>query len=151
VALKRLKIDRVVPDALVALQRADECEPVLCAYAGAARLSIMRLPAAPTTRRSATARRHARGRALQAHLAGAVPVTLDLARVATRVAPAARGLSVIDAEGVLVGLQGHDGATLGLGWVSAVDATGARLTVETGVDRARIAVVAIGRERYRVA
>jgi polynucleotide 5'-hydroxyl-kinase GRC3/NOL9 len=150
-ALKRLKIDRVAPDVLVALQRAEECEPILRAYADAPRPAIVRLPAARTTRRSATVRRHARRRALEVYLAGAVPVTLDLTRVAARPAPASRGLAVIDVEGTLVGLETHDGCTLGLGWVRAIDAARGRLTVDTRVDGDRIAVVAIGRERYRAA
>jgi polynucleotide 5'-hydroxyl-kinase GRC3/NOL9 len=150
-ALKRLKIDRAAPDVLVALQRGQECEPVLRAYADAARPAIVRLPAAPTTRRSATARRHARRSALKAHLAGAVSVTLDLAQVGARPAPATRGLAVIDVEGTLVGLETGDGCTLGLGWVRAIDAARGRLTVDTRVDGGRIAAVAIGRERYRAA
>jgi polynucleotide 5'-hydroxyl-kinase GRC3/NOL9 len=150
-ALKSLKIDRVGPDVLVALQRAEECEPILRAYADAPRPLIVRLPAAPTTRRSATARRFARRRALDAHLAGAVPVTLDLTHVAVRPAPAGHGLAVIDVEGTLVGLQARDGCTLGLGWVRAIDAAKARLTVDTRVDGGSIAAVALGRERYRAA
>jgi polynucleotide 5'-hydroxyl-kinase GRC3/NOL9 len=150
-ALKRLKIDAVAPDVLVALQHAAECEPLLHGHVEARRPAIVRLPAAATTRRSPAARGRARQRALEAHLAGAVPVTLDLTRVATRPAPAARGLVVTEAEGVLVGLDGPDGNTLGLGWVRAVDASRARLTVETAVAEARIAAVSIGRERYRAA
>jgi len=46
-ALKRLKIDRVGPDVLVALQRTDEVEPLLSVYAEAGRPMIVRLPAAP--------------------------------------------------------------------------------------------------------
>jgi polynucleotide 5'-hydroxyl-kinase GRC3/NOL9 len=151
VALKRLKIDLVAPDVLVALQRADECEPILRVYAAAGRPAILRLPAAPTTRRSPIVRRDARRRALQAHLAGAVSVTLDLARIATRAAPATRGLAVIAVEGVLVGLEARDGVTLGLGRVRAVDARHARLTVDTRVAGDQITTVAIGRERYDAA
>jgi polynucleotide 5'-hydroxyl-kinase GRC3/NOL9 len=147
-ALKRLKIDAVTPDALVVLQHADECEPILRACA---RPSIVRLPPGSTARRSAATRRLARRRALQAHLRGAVPVTLDLARVATRGAPAGRGLAVAEVAGVLVGLDGHDGCTLGLGWVSAVDVTAARLTVATNVEAGKIAALSIGRERYGAA
>jgi polynucleotide 5'-hydroxyl-kinase GRC3/NOL9 len=149
--LKRLKIDAVAPDVVVALQRADECEPILRAWADAPGPAVVRLPAAPTARRSPAARRQARRRALDAHLAQAVPVTLDLARIAVRPAPAGRGLAVIEVEGTLVGLDARDGCTLGLGWVHALDAAAARLTVETGVAEDRIAAVAIGRERYRAA
>jgi polynucleotide 5'-hydroxyl-kinase GRC3/NOL9 len=150
-ALKRQKIDRVTPDVLVALQRADECEPILRLYANRPRPRIVRLAAAATRRRSAAARRLARHRALQAHLAGAVPVTLDLTRVPARVAPAMRGLTVVDVDGALVGLDDADGRTLGLGWVTALDVAKARLTVDTCIDGRAIAAVAIGRESYRAA
>ena len=148
-ALKRLKIERVAPDVLLVLQRKDECEPILRALPASAGPAVVRLPAAPTARRTPTARRHAREQALQAHLAGAAPVTLDLARVTARPALPRRGLTVIDAAGALVGLDDADGRTLGLGWISAIDAAKGRVTVETRVDGARVAGVAIGRERYR--
>jgi len=43
-ALKRIKIDRVRPDLLIALQRAAECEPILRLYERA--ITVLRLPAA---------------------------------------------------------------------------------------------------------
>jgi polynucleotide 5'-hydroxyl-kinase GRC3/NOL9 len=147
-ALKRLKIDATAPHVMVALQRAEECEPILRERAGP---TIVRLPAGPTARRSATVRAHARRRALDAHLAGARAVTLDLGRVAARTVPTERRLAVIDLEGTLVGLETGEGCTLGLGWIRAIDAGRTRLTVETRVDAAQIATVAIGRERYRAA
>lgn len=145
-ALKRLKIDRVAPDVLVVLQHADECEPLLGTAASVPGRSTIRLAAAPTARRSAAVRRQARRRALQAHLAGAALVTLDLARIAVRPVPAARGRGL--AVGVLVALEERDGRTLGLGWVHGVDARAAHLTIGTAVDVARIAAVAIGCEHY---
>ena len=148
-ALKRIKIDRVRPDLLIALQRGDECEPILTSYAGGP--AIVRVPAAATTPRSPAVRRRHRERALQAHLAGGAPVVLDLARIPARAVPAGRGLAVIDVTGALVGLDDRQGRTRGLGWISAVDVTTARVTVETAVDGAAIAAVAIGRERYRAA
>jgi polynucleotide 5'-hydroxyl-kinase GRC3/NOL9 len=150
-ALKRQKIDRVAPDVLVALQRRDECEPILRALAGRSRPVVVRLPAAPTRRRSAAARSLARRRALDAYLAGAMPVTLDLTRVAARPAPSTRALAVIAVEGALVGLDAEDGRTLGLGWVTALDVATARLTVGTRVEGRSVAAVAIGRESYRAA
>jgi polynucleotide 5'-hydroxyl-kinase GRC3/NOL9 len=149
-ALKRIKIDRVRPDLVIALERAQECAPILAAYADGPP-AILRLPAAATRRRSAAERRRGRRRALDAHLAGASPVTLDLARVPARAAPAGRGLAVIEVHRALVGLDDREGRTRGLGWVSAVDVATARLTVETAVDGARIAAVAVGRERYPAA
>ncbi len=149
--LKRLKIERVVPDVLVALQRSAECEPILDACMRAQPPVILRLPAATTTRRSATARRQARRLALETHLKGAASVTLDLARVAARPAAVVRGLAVIEVEGALVGLATREGCTLGLGWVRGLDTATMRLTVDTCVDPDRIAAVTIGRERYRAA
>ena len=150
-ALKCLKIERVAPDVLVALQRSAECEPILESCAQGESPVIVRLPAAPTTRRSATARRHARRRALEAHLEGAATVTLDLARVAAGPAAGVRGLAVLEVEGALVGLATREGCTLGLGWVRGLDMVQARLTVDTCVDPDRIDVVTLGRERYRAA
>jgi polynucleotide 5'-hydroxyl-kinase GRC3/NOL9 len=148
-ALKRIKIDRVHPDLLIALQCRTECEPILQRYAGGP--VILRLPAATAARRSQAERRRRRQRALDRHLAGAKPVGLDLTRVAARPAPAAGGLAVIEVLGALVGLDDREGHTRGLGWVSALDVETARLTVETAVDADGIAAVAVGRERYRVA
>jgi polynucleotide 5'-hydroxyl-kinase GRC3/NOL9 len=150
-ALKRVKLDRVTPDALLVLQRTDECEPILNTLAARARPRVVRLPASATARRSPAVRRDARERSLDAYLAGAVPVSLDLARVTARPAPAARGLTVREAAGALVGLDDREGRTLGLGWIRAIDLAGARLTVETRVDGSHVAAVTIGRERYRAA
>jgi polynucleotide 5'-hydroxyl-kinase GRC3/NOL9 len=150
-ALKRIKIDRVRPDVLVALQRAEEVEPILQLYAEAGRPTIVRLPAAASSRSEEhTTLQHTRPE-LEAHLTGAVPITLDLARVDARPAPATRGLAVIEAEGVLVGLDDGEGDTLGLGWVRRIDAARGRLTVQTRVAPDRIAAVAIGRERWDAA
>ena len=148
-ALKRIKIDRVRPDLLIALQRGEECEPILRLYEGST--AVLRMPAGAAKRRSPAERRRRRQRALDAHLAGAVPLALDLTRVAARPAPATRGLAVIELLGTLVGLDDRDGRTRGLGWVSALDPGKARLTVETAVAGKGIAAVATGRERYRVA
>jgi polynucleotide 5'-hydroxyl-kinase GRC3/NOL9 len=148
-ALKRIKIDRVRPDLIIALQRTIECEPILRLYER--EITVLRLPAAATGRRTQAERRRRRQRALDAHLAGAVPVTLDLTRVPARPAPNTRGLAVVEVLGALVGLDDREGRTRGLGWVSALDVGKARLTVETAVEAEGIAAVAIGRERYKVA
>jgi polynucleotide 5'-kinase involved in rRNA processing len=55
------------------------------------------------------------------------------------------------AVGALVGLDGPDGRTLGLGWIDVVDVGRGRLTVQTPVDATRVAALAIGREQYRAA
>jgi hypothetical protein len=137
-ALKRIKIERVAPDLVIALQRADECEPILSAYAGAGRPAIVRLPAAATTPRSAAARRRQRERMLAEHLAGAVPAAFDLTQFEVRSVPWGRGLAGVDLVDMLVGLDGRDGWTLGLGCISAVDIAKARLTIDTALDPARV-------------
>lgn len=143
-SLKRLKLERVRPDLVIALQRTDECEAILRA---APVPRVLRLPAAPTTPRTPVVRRQARLRTLARHLAGAVPVTLDLTRVALRPAPGRRDLSMLDLEGTLVALDDGEGRTRGLGWVRALDRVAARLTVETAVPGETIAAVVIGSER----
>ena len=147
-ALKRIKIERVAPDLVIALQRADECEAILGAYAGTGRPAIVRLPAAATTPRSASARRRQRARMLAEHLTGAVPTSFDLTQFEVRSVPWGRGLAVVDIVGMLVGLDGRDGWTLGLGRVSAVDIGKARLVIDTALDPARVSALAIGRERF---
>jgi polynucleotide 5'-kinase involved in rRNA processing len=136
---------------LLVLQKTDECEPILSALPFASRPDVVRLPAARVARRSAAVRRRAREEALRAHLAGARAVMLDLARVPARPAPRGRGLAVMAAVGALVGLDGPDGRTLGLGWIDVVDVGRGRLTVQTPVDATRVAALAIGREQYRAA
>lgn len=146
-ALKRLKIERVAPDLLVVLERGAECEAIVAPYATAGGPAVLRLAAAPTTRRSAAVRREARQRALRVHLAGASPATLDLSRVAIRAVPSERDPLLLPLDGALVGLATRQGETLGLGVVRELDVEQARLTVLTRVDLARVATVMIGRER----
>ncbi|MBI2219084.1 MAG: hypothetical protein HYU51_17500 [Candidatus Rokubacteria bacterium] len=204
--LKQAKIDALRPDAVVALQRDGECEPILHAYGRSARPAIVRLPAAvlPRRRTQEDRRRH-RERMLAAHLAGAQLAALDLGRVVLRtpalfagpaltaeeLADAAevvgqavvwgerrggevavvteRALGEMEARalsrrlrasglvhhaldhlvGMLVGLDDETLDTLGLGVVAALDLGGARMSVETTVEPRRVAVVSIGRERYR--
>jgi polynucleotide 5'-hydroxyl-kinase GRC3/NOL9 len=147
-ALKRVKLERVAPDLVIALQREGECEPILDAYAEAGRPAIVRLPAAATTPRSTNARRRHRERLLAEHLHGATPTAFDLTQFDVRLAPATRGLSVVDLDDVLVGLDGRDGWTLGVGRLSAVDIARARLTIDTTLDPARVSALVIGRERF---
>jgi hypothetical protein len=76
-------------------------------------------------RRRASARRRSgdrrRQRALDAHLAGAVPVPLDLTRVPARPGRRARAAWPSSRCWVrLVGLDDREGRTRGLGWVSAL-------------------------------
>ena len=147
-ALKRSKVERVAPDLVIALQRDDECEPILDDCAATGRRAIVRLPAAPTTPRSMNARRRHRERMLAEHLAGAMPRVFDLAQFDVRSAPATRGVAVIDLTEVLVGLQGRAGWTLGVGRTTGVDAARGRLTIETTLDPARVSALVIGREKF---
>ena len=147
-ALKRSKLERVAPDLVIALQRADECESILADSASMGRAKIVRLPAAPTTPRSMNARRRHREHMLAEHLAGATPRVFDLAQFDVRAAPATRGLAVVDLTDVLVGLQGRDGWTLGVGRISAVDAARGRLTIDTTLDPARVGALVVGREKF---
>ena len=83
--LKQHKIDLVEPDLVLALQRSGECEHILRPYAAGARPAVLRLaPAGVGRRRSQEERRQHRERSLQAYLAGARPVSLDLSRVILR-------------------------------------------------------------------
>jgi polynucleotide 5'-hydroxyl-kinase GRC3/NOL9 len=83
--LKQHKIDFVDPDVVLCLQKSAECEHILRPYAPGGRPAVVRLPAAGgARRRSQEERRQHRERSLQAYLAGARPVALDLGRVALR-------------------------------------------------------------------
>jgi polynucleotide 5'-hydroxyl-kinase GRC3/NOL9 len=147
-ALKRIKLERVAPDLVIALQRDHECEPILEICAAAGRPAILRLPAAATTPRSMNARRRHRERMLAEHLSGAEPKVFDLTQFDLRVAPGVRGLAVVDLSDVLVGLDGRDGWTLGVGRLRAVDVARARLTIDTTLDPARVSALVLGRERF---
>jgi len=147
-ALKRIKLERVAPDLVIALQRDHECEPILAICAAAGRPAILRLPAAATTPRSTNARRRHRERMLAEHLSGAEPKAFDLAQFDLRVAPGVRGLAVVDLSDVLVGLDGRDGWTLGVGRLSEVDVARGRLTIDTTLDPARVSALVLGRERF---
>jgi polynucleotide 5'-hydroxyl-kinase GRC3/NOL9 len=147
-ALKRSKVERVAPDLVIALQREDECEAMLGDCGASGRPAILRLPAAPTTPRSINARRRHRQQMLAEHLLGATPRVFDLAQLDIRTAPATRGLAVVDLSDVLVGLDGRDGWTLGVGRISAVDAARGRLTIDTALDPGRVSALVIGREKF---
>jgi polynucleotide 5'-hydroxyl-kinase GRC3/NOL9 len=83
--LKQHKIDLVDPDVVLCLQRNGECEHILRPYEVGTRPAIVRLTSSGATRRrSQEERRQHRERGLQAHLADARPVALDLTRVVLR-------------------------------------------------------------------
>jgi polynucleotide 5'-hydroxyl-kinase GRC3/NOL9 len=141
VALKRAKIRAADPDLVIVLQRRDESERLARALSGAERPAVVRVPAsAAATRRTQTARRLHRDRALRDYLKDAGPVTVPLDRVQTRGAPPA---AIV--EGLLVGVYGANGEALGVGRVHAVDAEDGRLVIATPVAPARITTVVPGR------
>lgn len=83
--LKQHKIDLVDPDLLCCLQRGDECEPILKAYAASRRPEVLRLAPGPAGRkRSQEERRQYRERTLQAYFHDARTLHLDLGRVILR-------------------------------------------------------------------
>lgn len=87
-ALKQAKIALARPDAVVALQRASECEHVVRPYERAHPPMLLRLPALGVPRsRSQAERRQRRRSALARYLAGARRATLALDRVALRAPP----------------------------------------------------------------
>ncbi len=80
--LKRHKIDLIAPDLVFCLQRGEECEHILKAYALGRRPEILRLAPGPAGRkRSQEERRQHRERTLHAYFHGARPLHLDLTRV----------------------------------------------------------------------
>jgi polynucleotide 5'-hydroxyl-kinase GRC3/NOL9 len=140
--LKQRKIEAVDPDLLVALERADECAPILERYAGAARPRVLRLPAMGRAgSRSQIARREHRARAFDAYLrdAGAVAV----ARSAVELP---RGGQWTEVAGALCGLDDAGGDTIALGLVEEV--RGDVVSVLAPLPRgARVTRVRVGRER----
>jgi polynucleotide 5'-hydroxyl-kinase GRC3/NOL9 len=139
-ALKRRKIDLVVPGLLLVLERAGECGPIVEPYLDRGSPLVHRLPASPAARRRpAEERRQHRERALARHLDSAGRVVVDLARVA--------GLRAGDdparLEGMLVGLSDAGGDTVGVGRVVAVSPDSRGLIIDTRVGTAQIASVSL--------
>lgn len=143
-ALKRAKLRAVDPDLLIVVQRRDESEPLARAVGGAERPAIVRVAASPAaTRRTQTQRRLHRDRALQEYLREAASVSVPTERVDARGPRGAPPLAIV--EGLLVGVYGPDGETLGIGRVRSVDASQERIVVDTPVAPARIARLVAGR------
>jgi polynucleotide 5'-hydroxyl-kinase GRC3/NOL9 len=147
--LKRDKIDRVAPDVVVCLQRDGECEHILDALAAGPR-PILRLAAGRgARRRSPLERRRRREAAFAAYFADAARVELDLGRIVPgETERPERGPS--DLEDVVVGLDGADGETLGLGIVRAVDVDRGTAAVDTPVPADAVAAVRPGAVRLRL-
>jgi polynucleotide 5'-hydroxyl-kinase GRC3/NOL9 len=141
VALKRRKLAVLRPDLVIALERGRECDGALAATAAGGRPDVLRLPVSGRARvRPARERARFRAEAFTAYFAGAPTheLPLDAAAGAGAVALAVR--PPVDGR-VLVGVDGEDGSTLGLGLVRGVSPGGRSLSVSTPVPRARIAAV----------
>ena len=142
-ALKRAKLRAVDPDLVIVVQRRDESEPLARAL-GAERRAIRRGAASPAaTRRTQTQRRVFRDRALQEYFENAASVSVPLERVDVPRPRAAPPIAIV--EGLLVGVYGAGGETLGVGRVRSVDESRGQVVIATPVTPARISRVVAGR------
>lgn len=142
--LKALKVQLLRPEWIVALQRADELEPLLSCFERQGR-RILRLQSPPEARpRSREQRRRRRLAAYAEYFAHANPSDIAVADVAIHncpanlaeaFGPASRSMTtgpVCPGDspiGLLAGLNGADGETLAVGRVTGVDWAGGRLTL----------------------
>ena len=109
---------------------------------------VVRLAPSPAVvRRSAARRREHRERALRDYLAHAATLTLPTARAPVR---DRRGEALTDvAEGLLLGVLGAGGETLGIARVRAWDAARGCIVVDTPVPAEQIAALVAGRATWR--
>jgi polynucleotide 5'-hydroxyl-kinase GRC3/NOL9 len=147
-ALKRAKVRAADPDLVLVLQRRDESEPIARALESGARPRVLRLTPSPAVvRRTATRRREHRERALRGYLARAATLSLPTARVPLQ---DRRGQPLTEvAEGLLLGVLGAAGETLGIARVRACDAVRGSIVVDTPVPAERIAALVAGRATWR--
>ena len=147
-ALKRAKVRAADPDLVLVLQRREESEPIARALESAARPRVLRLAPSPAVvRRTATRRREHRERALREYLARATTLTLPTERVPLRDRRGQPLTSV--AEGLLLGVLGAAGETLGIARVRACDAVRGLIVIDTPVPAERIAALVAGRATWR--
>jgi polynucleotide 5'-hydroxyl-kinase GRC3/NOL9 len=147
-ALKRAKVRAAEPDLVLVLQRRDESEPIARLLETAARPRVIRLSASPAVvPRTATRRREHRERALREYLAGGKRIALDTRRVPLRDRRGAETQEVED--GVLLGVLGRGGETLGIARVSAWEPARHRIVLDTPVASDRIASLVVGRATWR--
>ena len=147
-------VERLGPDLVICLQRADECEDILAGCAGDGAPDVVRLPVGRAARRRSTEeRRGYRERAIERHLAGAAALEIALGRLDLGGSAGARGPTTVgdvaDLDGALVGLVGDDGEMLGVGRIVAVEPARDRVVIETPVRSGAVARVLVGPERYR--
>jgi polynucleotide 5'-hydroxyl-kinase GRC3/NOL9 len=144
-AIKQRKIAAVDPDAVVAVQAADECEHILRALPAGTRARVVRVPAVRGARpRSPAVRRRHRDAAFAQHFAGARPIVLDTSRVTLR---SLRGEPVALADvvrGAVVALHDARGDALALGVVDGVDRDAGTLTVHTTRGAREVKSVTVG-------
>ncbi len=147
-ALKRAKVRAADPDLVLVLQRSDESEPIARALERDVRPRVVRLAPSPAVvRRSAARRREHRERALRDYLAHAATLKLPTARAPLR---DRRGEALTDvAEGLLLGVLGAGGETLGIARVRAWDAARGCIVVDTPVPAEQIAALVAGRATWR--
>jgi polynucleotide 5'-hydroxyl-kinase GRC3/NOL9 len=144
-AFKQRKIAAVDPDAVVAVQGADECEHILRALPAGTRARVIRIAAVGGARpRSPAVRRRHREAAFARHLEGARAVVLDTARVPVR---SLRNESVALADiapGLIVAVHDSRGHTLALGVVDEVDRDAGTLAVRTTRSAREVKSVTVG-------
>src|SRR5437879_6874327 len=147
-ALKRAKVRAADPDLVLVLQRSAESEPIARALERGVRPRVVRLAPSPAVvRRSAARRREHRERGLRDYLAHAATLTLPTARAPVR---DRRGEALTDvAEGLLLGVLGAGGETLGIARVRAWDAARGCIVVDTPVPAEQIAALVAGRATWR--
>jgi polynucleotide 5'-kinase involved in rRNA processing len=149
-ALKRGKIETLDPDLVIALQREEECEPILGACAGQRRPEILRLPVGALARsRSTVERRRYRQAAVDAYFRAATVRRFAVSGLALRLMSDrsdATALDAVDHAGrTLVGLDDASGDTLGLGAFRGVDAVDRTVVVDTPVRDDHVAGLRVGR------
>jgi polynucleotide 5'-hydroxyl-kinase GRC3/NOL9 len=143
-ALKRAKLAAVDPDLVIVVQRKDESEPIARLFDRAERPAVVRVAASDAaTRRTQTQRRQHRDRALEDYLRDATAVSVPADRVETRGPRRAPPPAIV--EGLLVGILGADGDTLGIGRVRSVEDRAGTIVIETPVAPGRIARIVTGR------
>jgi len=148
VALKRAKIRAANPDLVLVVQRRDESEPIARALEAAPGPRVVRLvPSPAVVRRTATRRREHRETMLREYFARGATIALPTARVSIR---DRRGQTLVDvAAGLLVGVLGADGETLGIARVKAWEPDRGRIVIDTPVAADRIASLVAGRASSR--
>jgi polynucleotide 5'-hydroxyl-kinase GRC3/NOL9 len=148
IALKRAKVRAADPDLVLVVQRRDESEPIARMLEGGARPRVLRLAvSSAVVPRTATRRREHRERVLRQYLARAATIALPMARVPVRDRRGEPRTHV--EEGLLLGVLGEDGETLGIARVRACEPEKGRIVVDTPVPADRIVSLVAGRATWR--